>query len=73
MSRFEDPLTRAQTDLIRDWIDEGAVWPTNAVIVTDGKLSLSAARGALNANVTSIDIKALCSLITRAGGEVNTN
>src|SRR4051812_14975681 len=24
-----EPLTRAQTDLIRDWINEGAIWPTN--------------------------------------------
>jgi hypothetical protein len=27
-----EPLTKAQTDLIRNWINEGAVWPTNAVI-----------------------------------------
>jgi hypothetical protein len=24
-----EPLSKAQTDLIRDWINEGAVWPTN--------------------------------------------
>jgi len=26
-----DPLTKAQTDLIRDWINQGAVWPETAV------------------------------------------
>src|SRR4051812_17186573 len=26
-----EPLTRSQTDLIRDWINEGAVWPANIV------------------------------------------
>ncbi len=26
-----DPLTKAQTDLIRDWINQGAVWPDGAV------------------------------------------
>lgn len=26
-----DPLTKAQTDLIRDWINQGAVWPDSAV------------------------------------------
>jgi mono/diheme cytochrome c family protein len=27
-----DPLTKAQTDLIRDWINQGAVWPDGAVV-----------------------------------------
>jgi hypothetical protein len=26
-----DPLTKAQTDLFRDWINQGAVWPQTAV------------------------------------------
>lgn len=26
-----DPLTKAQTDLIRDWINQGAVWPDTAI------------------------------------------
>jgi Planctomycete cytochrome C/Leucine Rich repeat len=26
-----DPLTKAQTDLIRDWINQGAVWPEGVV------------------------------------------
>lgn len=26
-----DPLTKAQTDLIRDWINQGATWPDGAV------------------------------------------
>ena len=26
-----DPLTKAQTDLVRDWINQGAVWPEGAV------------------------------------------
>ena len=26
-----DPLTKAQADLIRDWINQGAVWPDSAV------------------------------------------
>jgi hypothetical protein len=26
-----EPLTKAQTDLIRDWINQGAVWPEGAV------------------------------------------
>jgi hypothetical protein len=32
-----DPLTKAQTDLIRDWINQGAVWPENAVFATEAK------------------------------------
>src|SRR5256885_6971218 len=27
MPKDGDPLTKAQTDLIRDWITQGAVWP----------------------------------------------
>src|SRR5581483_12333343 len=26
-----DPLTKAQTDMLRDWINQGAVWPDGAV------------------------------------------
>src|ERR1051325_3505042 len=26
-----DPLTKTQTDLIRDWINQGAVWPDTVV------------------------------------------
>jgi mono/diheme cytochrome c family protein len=29
-----DPLTKEQTDLIRDWINQGAVWPATAVATT---------------------------------------
>src|SRR6478752_1214020 len=29
------PLTKAQTDLIRDWINQGATWPETAVATTD--------------------------------------
>lgn len=32
-----DPLTKAQTDLIRDWINQGAVWPENAVFTAEAK------------------------------------
>src|SRR6266480_2206591 len=27
-----DPLTKAQTDLIRDWINQGATWPDGVII-----------------------------------------
>src|SRR6185369_16891168 len=27
-----EPLTKAQTDLIRDWINQGAVWPDGVLI-----------------------------------------
>jgi Leucine-rich repeat (LRR) protein len=30
-------LTRAQTDLIRDWINQGAEWPAGLVIATESK------------------------------------
>src|SRR6185295_15864927 len=32
-----DVLTKAQTDLIRDWINQGAVWPDGVVLVTATK------------------------------------
>ncbi len=34
-----DRLTKAQTDLIRDWINQGAEWPAGVIIVSDGKKS----------------------------------
>ena len=32
-----DLLTKAQTDLIRDWINQGAVWPAGVVIASETK------------------------------------
>lgn len=32
-----DRLTKAQTDVIRDWINQGATWPDGVVIVSTGK------------------------------------
>src|SRR2546426_1849851 len=31
-----DPLTKAQTDLLRDWINQGAVWPDTAIVGKGG-------------------------------------
>lgn len=36
-----DPLTKAQTDLIRDWINQGAEWPEGAVAKTEEKEPVS--------------------------------
>jgi hypothetical protein len=47
-----DPLTKAQTDLIRDWIIQGAVWPETAV----GKATEEAAPA------TPVDTSGLASL-----------
>ena len=32
-----DKLTKAQTDLVRDWINQGAIWPEGVVIVSTAK------------------------------------
>ncbi|MDB6110627.1 MAG: hypothetical protein JWR69_2377, partial [Pedosphaera sp.] len=48
-----DPLTKAQTDLIRDWITQGAVWPDGAV----GKAAEEAAP------VATVDTSGLGSLV----------
>ena len=37
-----DPLTKAQTDLIRDWINQGAIWPEGAVAKATGETPASA-------------------------------
>ena len=34
-----DPLTKAQTDLIRDWINQGAIWPEGAVAKAEPETS----------------------------------
>ena len=31
-----EPLSKAQTDVIRDWINQGAIWPETAVVKTSG-------------------------------------
>ncbi len=36
-----DPLTKAQTDLIKDWINQGAVWPEGAVAKTEESAPVS--------------------------------
>jgi hypothetical protein len=38
-----DRLTKAQTDLVRDWINQGATWPAGVVIVTTAKKGETAA------------------------------
>jgi hypothetical protein len=48
-----DPLTKVQTDLIRDWINQGALWPETAV----GKAAEEAAPAAM------IDTSGLASLV----------
>lgn len=37
-----DPLTKAETDLIRDWINQGAVWPAGAVATAAPETGTSA-------------------------------
>src|SRR5436190_2437261 len=49
-----DPLTKAQTDLIRDWINQGAVWPDTAIV---GKGSAVAPAKAKKEPVLPADFK----------------
>ena len=56
-----DPLTKAQTDLIRDWINQGATWPETAV--TAGSDEASAEKTKLpDFKPSAAEIKAIAEL-----------
>jgi mono/diheme cytochrome c family protein len=56
-----EPLTKVQTDLIRDWISQGAVWPDTAVVKASGEASAEQAKMASH-TPTAGELKAVAEL-----------
>ena len=65
-----DRLTKVQTDLMRDWINQGAAWPEGVVIVSGAKKTEAPAEAATatpklpDAKPTAAELKAIKELAT---------
>ena len=57
-----DPLTKAQTDLIRDWINQGAVWSAAGASVKAGAAAPSVSQRAADFKPSAAEQKAVAKL-----------
>jgi mono/diheme cytochrome c family protein len=57
-----DPLTKAQTDLIRDWINQGAVWSAASASAKPGETSSAAPKRAPDFKPSGAEQKAVAKL-----------
>ncbi len=62
-----DPLTKAQTDLIRDWINQGAVWPEGAVAKAASEAPASAPSSPFASLVAIKPVSGEAGAITKLG------